>query len=404
MDTPGEAAVDEVAAVLDAAEATADGADEVFGGGEGDVGEPAASKQGPDAFDGVEVGGVGRQVVDGQPFAGVGELAQAGGFVDVEVVPDEDDRAAELLVGGDQQVPVVAPGEALASVALAVVCGGAGRSAGTDDRVCSRSARRSRSVCGNGRGPAPPGCGRAVTRSWRAAASWRSRLRPRRPARPHEPPRAFRAGPHLLDPPGHGVVVAFHGPSGRDLAGPAVTDQQLAHPLDRVGQVEASADHGLDPAQGPALVLPAMRGRPLGQLRLQLGELLLTQPRQRRRPLRPQSPRTALVPRVTPSLHRPDTDPQVLGDRPYCASPRANRSAAWSRNSSRICLPFGGQPATLWIPHPPVIPQPATRRQPLRLHEFNLSNRSGPPLFTALRTYKLAGDPGQARTSAVRHG
>lgn len=58
---------------------------------------------------------------DGQPVPGLGELPQVGGLVDVEVVPDEHDRAAELLMGGDQQVPVVAPGEALASVPSALV-------------------------------------------------------------------------------------------------------------------------------------------------------------------------------------------------------------------------------------------------------------------------------------------
>jgi hypothetical protein len=41
----GEAAVYEVAAVLDAAEAVTNGVDEVFGGAEGDVGEPAAPQQ-----------------------------------------------------------------------------------------------------------------------------------------------------------------------------------------------------------------------------------------------------------------------------------------------------------------------------------------------------------------------
>lgn len=38
----GEAAVDQVAAVLDAAQAVTNGADKVFGGGEGDVGQPPA--------------------------------------------------------------------------------------------------------------------------------------------------------------------------------------------------------------------------------------------------------------------------------------------------------------------------------------------------------------------------
>ncbi|GAB1818422.1 hypothetical protein HerbRD11066_15860 [Herbidospora sp. RD11066] len=55
---------------------------------------------------------------------GLGELVQVGGLVDVEVVPDENDRATELLVCCDQQVPVVAPGEALAPIATAVVMAG----------------------------------------------------------------------------------------------------------------------------------------------------------------------------------------------------------------------------------------------------------------------------------------
>jgi hypothetical protein len=44
------------------------------------------------------------------------------GWLTGEVVPDDDKRTAELLAGcGGQKVPVVAPGEALASVAPAVV-------------------------------------------------------------------------------------------------------------------------------------------------------------------------------------------------------------------------------------------------------------------------------------------
>jgi hypothetical protein len=95
----GEAAVDEAAAVLDVPQAAADALDEVFGGGEGDVGQPSTPQQGPDLFDGVEVGCVGRQVVDGQPLAGCRPLPQVGGFVDVQVVPGEDDRAAESPEG-----------------------------------------------------------------------------------------------------------------------------------------------------------------------------------------------------------------------------------------------------------------------------------------------------------------
>lgn len=47
-------------------------------------------------FDGVEVRCVGRQVVDRQPVPGFRELPQVGGLVDVEVVPDGHDRAADL--------------------------------------------------------------------------------------------------------------------------------------------------------------------------------------------------------------------------------------------------------------------------------------------------------------------
>ena len=108
-------------AVLDLPHAVADGLDEVLGGGEGGVGQPPASQQGPDALDRVEVGCIGGQLVDGQPVLPGDELPHAVGEMDVEVVPDEHDRAAELLMGSDEQVAVVGPGEALASVASAVV-------------------------------------------------------------------------------------------------------------------------------------------------------------------------------------------------------------------------------------------------------------------------------------------
>jgi len=70
---------------------------------------------------GLKVRWVGRQLLDGQSVPSGDELPHPGGEVDVQVVPDEHDRAAELLVGGDEQVAAVGPGEALASVAPAVV-------------------------------------------------------------------------------------------------------------------------------------------------------------------------------------------------------------------------------------------------------------------------------------------
>lgn len=142
--------------------------------------------------------------------------------------------------------------------------GAAGRSAGAGGRVCSRSAPRWRSVCRNGPAPAPPGSAHAATRSWPAAASWRIRLRPRRPARLHGPPQVFRAGPHLLDPPGYRVLVPLHRASGRDLARPAVTQQEFPNALNRVGQVETPPDHRLHATKGPAWSSQPCAAGPLG--------------------------------------------------------------------------------------------------------------------------------------------
>lgn len=123
------------------------------------------------------------------------------------------------------------------------------------------------------------GSGRAVTTSSPAAASWTSRFRPRRRPRLQRVAASLPRRPHLLAPAGDRLVVPLDGASGRDLAGPFVADQQLAYALDGAGQVEASADQRLDPDQRPPLVLPVMRGRPLGQFRLQLRDLLVAQSR-----------------------------------------------------------------------------------------------------------------------------
>jgi hypothetical protein len=50
----------------------------------------------------------------------VDELPQPAVFVDVEVVPHEHVGCAELLVGGDEQVAVVGPGEAASAAALVI--------------------------------------------------------------------------------------------------------------------------------------------------------------------------------------------------------------------------------------------------------------------------------------------
>lgn len=67
---------------------------------------PRSSDQMPST--GLRSGGIGRQEVAGDPVVGIDELPQPAISVNVQVVPDEHDRGAELLVGGDEQVAVVA--------------------------------------------------------------------------------------------------------------------------------------------------------------------------------------------------------------------------------------------------------------------------------------------------------
>jgi hypothetical protein len=72
-------------------------------------------------------GTTGRQILNKAAWAScpTGQtLAPGRRPTSLTIVPDHHDRAAELLVCGDQQVPVVAPGEAFASVATAVVVAG----------------------------------------------------------------------------------------------------------------------------------------------------------------------------------------------------------------------------------------------------------------------------------------
>lgn len=59
---------------------------------------------------------------------------------------------------------------------------------------------------------------------------------------------------------------------------------------------------------------------------------------------------------------------------PSSPHPRANRSAAGSRNSSRNCCRSAVSPPPCGYRMPPVMPRPTASRQPLRHHEFNLSS------------------------------
>src|SRR6266516_2201098 len=68
----------------------------------------------PDPLHRIKVRGISGQPEHPQPGLGAGEGTQLGLEVDVEVVPDQHDvPAGQLVVGGDQQVPVLGPGEGL---------------------------------------------------------------------------------------------------------------------------------------------------------------------------------------------------------------------------------------------------------------------------------------------------
>lgn len=94
--------------VLDVGESSAEGPGEVVGIGECDVGHPSAPQQGPDTFHGVQVRAIGRELADGEPVVVGRVLPHPGGTMGVQIVPDDNDRGAELQVCADQEVAVVA--------------------------------------------------------------------------------------------------------------------------------------------------------------------------------------------------------------------------------------------------------------------------------------------------------
>lgn len=99
----GEAAVEDVVAVLELAWTSPDGGDQVVGVGEGSVRQAGASKDGPEALDWVEVGCVGRQLEDGEPVTVGDVMTHPGGQVGVEDAPMlrqvAEDAATEVAVG-----------------------------------------------------------------------------------------------------------------------------------------------------------------------------------------------------------------------------------------------------------------------------------------------------------------
>ncbi len=99
---------------LDVGESSAEGSGEVVGIGECGVGHRPAPQQRPDALHRIQVRAVGGKLDDGEPFVVGRVLPHSGGTMGVQIVPDGNDRGAELQVRADHEVSVVLPGEALA--------------------------------------------------------------------------------------------------------------------------------------------------------------------------------------------------------------------------------------------------------------------------------------------------
>src|SRR5258708_5587597 len=109
----GEAAVDQMGPVLDLLQLALDDADQAVQVGGGEVGH-GPLEQRPDALGGIKVRRVRGRPADAQPLVVFrGEVRQFRGQVDVEVIPAPHQRRGQLTVGGDDQVPVIAPAEPL---------------------------------------------------------------------------------------------------------------------------------------------------------------------------------------------------------------------------------------------------------------------------------------------------
>src|SRR5580693_3442765 len=118
---------------------------------------------GPDRFNRVQFAVVRRELVDGQPVPGCEQLAHRAADVGVQIVPDQYDRAVQLLVGGVQEPGVVRLGEPLALISPPCAVGAVdqpGTAAGPDGD--QRGQRHPRVVAGGhrhhrGAAAAPPG-------------------------------------------------------------------------------------------------------------------------------------------------------------------------------------------------------------------------------------------------------
>ncbi len=130
------------------------------------------------------------------------------------------------------------------------------------------------------------------------------------------------------------ISASHHSRPDRALPGPAVAVKEPPHSRDRATDVELAADQRSDAFQGSPLDFPATRGRPFGQLLLQLGEAFVRQLRQFRGSLRLQTS----MPHSRQARRHCSTE-RSLTRRPLAMSevlsPRANLCPASSRITSR---------------------------------------------------------------------
>src|SRR6266567_1868837 len=334
-----------------------------------------SSDQMPSA--GLRSGAYAGQPEDPQPVVVLGsEVGQFGGQVDVEIIPAPDQGGGQLTVGGDDQVPVVAPAEPL-GLALAAtvdaqlveqagpVTGPVARYAGDADPPAARAAHpyqgpRPARRPGAPFGRAQPLAGLVLetdegtqvargafisghTSAFHTATASSSRSIAWRTGTWHDQPcrRISFQVPSTVYPTWNSLPISV-------LIRPSVQRWSAANPC----------------ASGP---FPSSNSRQ-AHCRA-LSRSADTGPRDRSAPVPPSS---------QARCHR-RTDPGVT--RKSCAiwlilSPRANRAAASSRNCSRRCCSAGVYPprCAYRIPRSYAREQPTSRPD---LYEFNLVRRQG---------------------------
>jgi hypothetical protein len=116
---------------------------------------------------------------------------------------------------------------------------------------------------------------RPVNGAWcvPSAASSPGLTRPRRSARRPGPPKCFYHRPHFLPPGRDPRLIPLGRLARRELHAPPDPVQQQIRPGQGVLRPEPPPDDIGDPRQRPALILPALRGRPSLQHRRQLAQL-----------------------------------------------------------------------------------------------------------------------------------